>query len=391
MILPGPVELTAVEQSRTKQCAQQITHEIRRRGGSLGFDEYMQLALHDAVVGYYHSPQPIFGAAGDFTTAPESSVHLAYCLAHACAKLIHDDPQRTIVEIGAGSGRLARDIIRCLHAWGHLPNRYYLYDPSESLQSRQRELLEAQIPELVACVEWLPDLTCEIDSAIIIANEVLDALPVKCFERCPQKFQERRVTETDSGNFSWCLQDPGERLDAALDCITVMLDAPLAECYHGEINLELENTLSAWSGCCEQCIMILIDYGYPRSEYYHPQRSMGTLRSYHKHRTTQDPFTNPGLQDITADVDFSAVAVAGANVNLGLLSFGSQRNFMLANNLLDWRPQGTSEIENIAQIAQLKQLTLGSAMAERFQVMVLGKGIDYGANRFTLRDMRIRL
>ncbi|MBT8125783.1 MAG: SAM-dependent methyltransferase, partial [Gammaproteobacteria bacterium] len=131
--------------------------------------------------------------------------------------------------------------------------------------------------------------------------------------------------------------------------------------------------------------------GYPQHEYYHPQRNMGTLRSYFKHQVSEDVFTNPGLQDITADVDFSAVAKIASYLRMGVLSFSSQRNFMLANNLLDWQPLAENEMERLAQIAQLKQLTLGSAISERFQVMVLSKGIEYGADRFTLRDMRARL
>lgn len=385
------IQLTASQQAHTENCAERVRQEIQIQSGSLGFDQYMQLVLHDPSVGYYHSQQQIFGEDGDFITAPETSVHLAYCLAHACAKLIHDDPQRIILEIGAGSGRLTRDVMAYLHAWGKLPTRYYIYDPSEPLRIKQKELLVSELPEYASIIEWLPDLSGEIETAIIIANEVLDALPVKCFEVGSQKFKERCVTLTEEGNFNWQLQDPSEGLDAALDYLTVMLDEPLTEYYRSEININLENTLSIWTCCCDQCVMFVVDYGYPRSEYYHPQRSMGTLRSYYKHHVSEDPFTNPGLQDITADVDFSAVAKAAAHLNLGVLSFGSQRNFMLANQLLDWQPTKDSETERIAQIAQLKQLTLGSAISERFQVMVLSKGIDYGADQFTLRDMRARL
>jgi SAM-dependent MidA family methyltransferase len=220
---------------------------------------------------------------------------------------------------------------------------------------------------------------------------VLDAVPVKCFQVGAEKNYERCVKLDSQGEFSWSLDDPSEQLDAALDFITVMLDEPLTEGYQSEVNLNLESTLLSWANSCQQCVMFLIDYGYPRQEYYHPQRHMGTLRSYFKHQVSEAVFTYPGIQDITADVDFSALAKIAAYLNLGVLSFGSQRNFMLANNLLDWQPSADDEVQRLAQIAQLKQLTLGSAISERFQVMVLGKGIDYGADRFTLRDMRTRL
>ncbi len=173
--------------------------------------------------------------------------------------------------------------------------------------------------------------------------------------------------------------------------IAVTLEQPFPEGYRSEVNLDFESALFAWTTGCEQCVMFLIDYGYPRSEYYHPQRNMGTLRSYFNHQVSESPLIRSGLQDFTADVDFSALAKAAECLNLKVLSFGSQRNFMLANHLLDWRPQGDNEIDRITQVAQLKQLTLGAAIGERFQVMVLGKGIEYGEDCFTLRDMRARL
>ena len=387
---PNSHVLTQVQQIATQQCAAQIKESISEKG-EIGFDEYMQLALHDSEVGYYCQQEEIFGKEGDFTTVPETSVHLAFCLAHACAKLIRDDAQRAILEIGAGSGKFSCDILKYLNTWGMLPKRYFIYEPSEALRTKQRELLTQELPEYVEQVEWLEKLSCNIETVIIIANEVLDALPVKCFEVGPQKFHERCVTLSPAAVFEWTLKDPTEKLDAALDYITVMLDEPLVEGYQSEINLNIEPVLSSWANCCEQCVMLLIDYGYPQHEYYHPQRNMGTLRSYFKHQVSEDVFTNPGLQDITADVDFSAVAKIASYLRMGVLSFSSQRNFMLANNLLDWQPLAENEMERLAQIAQLKQLTLGSAISERFQVMVLSKGIEYGADRFTLRDMRARL
>jgi SAM-dependent MidA family methyltransferase len=382
--------LTEAQQRVTQRCAARIKEAISKNG-DIGFDEYMQLALHDTEVGYYCQQEEIFGKDGDFTTVPETSVHLAFCLAHACAKLIRDDAQRSILEIGAGSGKFACDILKYLRAWSMLPNRYYIYEPSAVLRAKQRELLEQEVPEYIERVAWLEHFDDKIETVIIIANEVLDALPVNCFEVQAQTIQERCVTQNSEGELSWGLRTPQSKFDAALDFITVMLDEPLTEGYQSEINLQIEPTLASWAESCEQCVMFLIDYGYPCNEYYHPQRNMGTLRSYYKHQVSEDVFTNPGLQDITADVDFSAVAKVAAYLGMGVLSFSSQRNFMLANNLLDWRPSADNEVEHLAQIAQLKQLTLGSAISERFQVMVLGKCIEYGVDRFTMRDMRARL
>ncbi|MCY4641337.1 MAG: SAM-dependent methyltransferase [Gammaproteobacteria bacterium] len=384
-------ELPASLQLRTETCRERIGQEIRSQGGSIGFDRYMQLVLHDRRVGYYHSELPVIGKHGDFVTVPETSAHLAYCLAHACAGLIREDPGRCILEIGAGSGQLALDMIRYLDAWERLPRKYYIHEPSSAFKAVQRELIDMHAPEIMPVAEWLPELPEDLGSTIVIANEVLDALPVKCFAVNAQEFRERCVTLTEHGGLGWCLQNPSAELDEALDCLTAALHEPLAGPYCSEISLDLGNTLADWSDCCGQCVMFLIDYGYPCSEYYHPQRSMGTLRSYFRHRVSEDPFTCPGLQDITVDVDFSALARAAIRLHMSVLSFGSQRNFMLANRLLDWRPSGNDPAGHVEQIARLKQLTLGSAIGERFQVMVLGKGIDYGADRFTLRDMRARL
>lgn len=387
--------LSLEQQQATQRCSARIQEAIKENG-EIGFDEYMHIALHDSEVGYYSQQDEIFGKDGDFTTVPETSAHLAFCMAHACAKLIRDDVQREILEIGAGSGKLACDLLKYLSAWGMLPNHYYIYEPSEALRAKQCELLRQQLPEYVEQVEWLENLpggsnSGKFETLIIIVNEVLDALPVNCFEVGSQKIYERCVSLNQKNEFAWLLKEPSEKLDAALDFIIVMLDDSLVEGYQSEINLSIESALASWANSCEQCVMFLIDYGYPRHEYYHTQRHMGTLRSYFKHQVSEDVFTNPGLQDITADVDFSAVAKIASYLSMGVLSFSSQRNFMLANNLLDWQPSADSEVERLAQIAQLKQLTLGSAISERFQVMVLGKGIDYGADRFTMRDMRARL
>ena len=373
------------------QCCSQRIKELILKQDAIGFDEYMQIALYDHEFGYYQGQSEIFGEQGDFTTAPEISSHLAYCLAHACAKLIHDDGERKILEIGAGSGKLSCEILKYLATWKILPTQYYIYETSPALRVKQRKFLEQELPDYVENIQWLSDLSSELETVIIIANEVLDALPVKCFQMQSQNIYERAVALNDVGEFVWRLTDASEPMNATFDFITVMLDEPFTEGYQSEINLNLEPTLASWSSICQQCVMFLIDYGYPCHEYYHPQRNMGTLRSYFKHHVSEDVFAYPGLQDITADVDFTAVAKIASHLHMGVLAFSSQRNFMLANHLLEWQPSADNEVERLAQIAQLKQLTLGSAMSERFQVMVLGKGIDYGADQFTMRDMRARL
>jgi len=385
------MQLDQSQQAQINKCTTHVNDVIHQNGGNIYFDQYMQLVLHDPEIGYYQNQDNIIGKDGDFTTVPETSAHLAYCLAHACAKLIYDDAKRTILEIGAGSGKLAYDILNYLSTWKQLPSKYYIYEPSKALRKKQKEAIENNHAHLVSIIEWLPDLNCDLETTILIANEVVDALPVKCFTNTESGIKERTVAVSPSGGFTWQLDDPTHELDAAMDYLTVMLNEPMQEGYCSELNLKIEETLSAWANCCQQCIMFIIDYGYPSSEYYHSQRNMGTLRSYFKHQLLDNPFQYPGLQDITADVDFTSIARTASYLGMGVLSFTSQRNFMLANHLLEWQPTGNTEAEKIAQIAQLKQLTLGSAISERFQVMVIGQGIEYGADRFTMRDMRSRL
>lgn len=389
--MSSPIQLDQSQLAHMNKCVARVNAEIDENGGSIYFDEYMHLVLHDPEIGYYQNKTEIIGKDGDFTTVPETSVHLAYCLAHACAKLIYDDAKRTILEIGAGSGKLACDLLSNLATWKQLPSKYYIYEPSEALRNKQKKYIENNYADFLSTIEWLPDLSCDLDTTIIIANEVIDALPVKCFTNTENGLMERTVIKSPSDGFTWQLNDPTHELDAAIDYLTVMLNDPMQNGYCSELNLKLEETLSTWANCCQQCVMFIIDYGYPSNEYYHAQRSMGTLRSYFKHQFLDNPFQYPGLQDITADVDFTSIARTASYLGMGVLSFTSQRNFMLANHLLEWQPVGNDEVEHVAQIAQLKQLTLGSAISERFQVMVLGQGIDYGADRFTMRDMRSRL
>jgi len=367
-------QLSEAQLHASQQCSQRIKQRVRDKG-NIGFDEFMQIALFDSDYGYYQRKDEIFGAGGDFTTVPETSDHLAFCLAHAAAKIINNDSNTAILEIGAGSGKLCCEVLQTLSNLDMLPERYYIYETSAKLRDRQRALITKELPEFVEHVHWLDDLSCEIETAIIIANEVLDALPVKCFQMKEQGIKEKVVALNDAGEFNWSLKIPNDALTEALDSIVTVFDESFTEAYESEINPNLESTLASWASICKKCVMLLIDYGYPRHEYYHPQRNMGTLRSYYKHQVSEDVLAFPGLQDITADVDFTAIAEVADKLNMKVLSFGSQRNFMLANQLLDWQPNTDDEVERLAQIAQLKQLTL----------------MYFDAKQFTLRDMRARL
>ncbi len=383
-------QLSEAQLQASQHCSQRIEALIQKQD-VIGFDEFMQIALYDSKYGYYQRKDEIFGASGDFTTTPESSGHLAFCLAHAAAKLIKNDPSTVIVEIGAGSGKLCCEILNNLSNLDCLPDRYYIYDASTSLREKQHAFLSQALPDYIAKLHWLEDLSTQLGNVMIIANEVLDALPVKCFQLENKIIQERVITLNDANEFSWELTTASDALSKSIEPIIHALQDPLPDTYQSEINVNLKSCLSSWERVCKQGVLFLVDYGFPQQEYYHSQRHMGTLRSYFKHQVSEDVLLYPGLQDITADVDFTAVANVAEELNMNVLAFSSQRNFMLANNLLEWQPNTNNEVERLAQIAQLKQLTLGSAISERFQVMILAKGIHYETREFTLRDMRARL
>jgi len=383
-------QLSEAQLQASQHCSQRIKALIHKQD-AIGFDEFMQIALYDSKCGYYQRKDEIFGAAGDFTTVPESSDHLAFCLSHAAAKLIKEDPSTVIVEIGAGSGKLCCEILKNLSNLDCLPEHYYIYDANTTLREKQHAYLSQALPDHMSTLHWLEDLSSQLGNVMIIANEVLDALPVKCFQLNNKKILERVVTLNEANEFSWEVKTASDALSKNVEPIFKRLQDPLPDTYQSEINLNLKSCLSSWEQLCQQGVLFLVDYGFPQQEYYHSQRHMGTLRSYFKHQVSEDVLLYPGLQDITADVDFTAVADVAEQLNLDVLAFSSQRNFMLANNLLEWQPNANNEVERLAQIAQLKQLTLGSAISERFQVMILAKGIHFEVREFTLRDMRARL
>lgn len=345
-----------------------IQAEIGRSGGWLPFERYMDLALYAPGLGYYVGGAAKIGAAGDFITAPEMTPLYGRTLART-AEAVLRQTGGDILELGAGSGRLALDLLRELELRNALPRQYRILEVSPDLQVRQRALIESEAPQLAPRVVWLDRLPTRF-VGLMLANEVLDAMPVHLVHwRAGQVF-ERGVIAQDN-EFAWQdrLLQQGALLRAA-EAINPATD------YLSEINLAASGWIASLAQCLEQGVLLCIDYGFPRSEYFHAQRDQGTLRVHYRHHSLDDPFYLPGLCDLTAHVDFSAVAEAAGDAGLELLGYTSQANFLLNAGLLDlmagMRP-GSSDYLRAAVAVQ--KLVQPSEMGELFKAIAFGRGV----------------
>lgn len=387
---PALAPLDAAARAHSDALAEAIRAEIRSRGGSIGFERFMDLALYHPALGYYRSGTVKFGQGGDFVTAPEISPLFGQTLARHCARVLGEMNGAAILEFGAGTGRLAVELLAALEAVHALPSRYDILELSAELRTRQRDTLLARLPQVAQRVRWLEQLPDNF-RGVVLANEVLDAMPVQCFEVGEDSFYERRVGIDEQGNFVWVRRLADTALAARLAHITDDLLEPLDAGYCSELNPQLEAWLAALASSVNEGLVLLIDYGYPRKEYYHPQRRHGTLLCHYRHRAHDDPFWALGLQDISANVDFTVVAEAAVQAGFEVLSYTTQASFLLANALAQSLAQANSDTQRLQYAQHIKHLTLPGEMGERFHVMALGKRFAWPAERFALRDYRARL
>jgi len=387
--LPG---LSEAEAALLHQMRSYLAGEITAAGGALPFDRYMDAALYAPRLGYYVNGRRKFGESGDFITAPEVSALFSRCVAHQAAECLDKLGGGGVLEVGAGSGRMAADVLLELEAMGRLPERYYILEVSPSLQQTQREALEVAAAHLVDRVTWLQQLPPTGFRGVLIGNELLDAMPVHRFRWHAGSWQELSVGGDETGLYDlWgAVHSPG--LEAALDALSLDT-ADLAEDYSSELNMRLSPWLRAVGECMTQGYLLLIDYGYTRREYYHPERSQGTLICHFRHRTYPDPYLLPGLQDITANVDFTALAQAATAVGFALAGYTTQAHFLidcgLEALLADADPSDVAQ--HLALMQGVKRLTLPSEMGERFKVMALARDADTRLSGFRSRDLRERL
>lgn len=366
-----------------------IRAEIREQGGVLPFDRFMELALYAPGLGYYVAGAPKFGPGGDFVTAPELSPLFGRCLAVQCAEVLERLDGGEILEFGAGSGALAVQILLELEELECLPERYRILEPSPDLQERQRTAIQTAAPHLLARCDWLTALPERFDGGVI-ANEVLDAMPVHRFRiGDDDEILEIGVTEADGRLVEVAVPPISPGL---IEAVSALHAAGLADTpgYESEINLRLAPWLLALSSALERGLILLIDYGYPRAEYYQPERHMGTLRCHHRHQAHSNPYVHLGLQDITAHVDFTAVAEAGVAASFELAGFTTQAHFLIGCGI-DRLMQTLAPEAALDLTLGAKQLLLPTAMGERFKVLGLAKGIDGYWSGFAMRDLSDRL
>ena len=364
------------------------------QGGVIGFDAFMRLALYSPGLGYYSAGAAKLGSSGDFITAPEVSSLFSRCLARQTADILRTT-EGDILELGAGLGTMAADMLLELAALDCLPGRYRILEVSADLAERQRTRI-AQLPaELAQRVEWLDRWPERVMRGVVLANEVLDAMPVERFVlRGPPGAQQVRalgVSATGDG-FQWREAPATPELEHAVATLLDTLPAPLPDGYVSEVCLAFQPWIASLAAQLEQGVALLIDYGLPCAHLYHPQRSAGTLRCHFRHRAHDDPFVNVGLQDITAWVDFTRVAEAADSAGLEVLGFATQAAFLIGagmESLLTTEMELASEdLQRQVRLGgEARRLMMPGEMGEVFKVIALGRGYDAPLAGFSTQSL----
>jgi SAM-dependent MidA family methyltransferase len=382
--------LDPVAAAHGRRLADLMRAEARVRGGLLPFDRFMELALYAPGLGYYAAGARKLGPGGDFVTAPEISPLFGRCIARQCIDVFHALGGGDVLELGAGTGALAADLLSGLASEDRLPRRYLILEPSGDLRHRQRELLTARVPGLIGRVEWLDDLPRDLDG-VLLANEVADAIPVHRFV-VRDDGSPAEIFVRPAGDGWEEIADEPESPGLADAVAELQRDGLATEPgYVSEINLRLGPWVAALAAAMGRGLALLIDYGYPRGEYYHADRRAGTLMCHYRHRAHGDPYVHVGLQDITAHVDFSLLAASGRAAGLEVAGFATQAHFLMGCGLEELLAEAAGDPEGLPLMLGARQLVMPSGMGERFRVLGLSKGVDRPWRGFSLRDLGGRL
>jgi SAM-dependent MidA family methyltransferase len=379
----------------------QIEHEIDAAGGWLPFSRFMELALYTPGLGYYSGASVRFGRrpedGSDFVTAPELTPLFAHTIARPVAESLIGSGTREIFEFGAGTGKLAAGLLETLDKWSVPVDRYTIVDLSGALREQQRQTLVARVPALADRVQWIDQLP-EQFNGVLVGNEVLDAMPVRLHVRGTERWLERGVVRAGASGaaalnghhgahlLDWLREHGGQAPFAWEDrpaphdeTLLSVLDAIEAD--EGFVTESHEAARAFTRTLCEKLgrgVILLLDYGFPEREYYHPQRIEGTLMCHYRHRAHGDPFVYPGLQDITSHVDFTGIAQAGIDAGADLLGYMTQGRFLLNSGLADaltpFDPRDTNVFLPAANAVQ--KLVSEAEMGELFKVIAFGKGVD---------------
>lgn len=373
----------------SERLAEALRADMTGQGGAISFARYMERALYAPGLGYYSAGSTKLGEAGDFVTAPELSPLFSRTLARQCEQVLCA-VGGDVLEFGAGRGVMAADILRELEARDCLPAHYFILEVSADLRARQRETLSEKVPHLAGRVQWL-DCLPERFTGVMLGNEVVDAMPVHLFKTGAAGVSELGVRAEGEG-FAWCELAPPAALQAWHDTLVRELGEALPEGYVSEANLVQGPWLDSVLASLEAGVLLLIDYGFPRAEYFLPERATGTVMCHYRHHAHPDPLLLPGLQDITAHVDFTALAEQALASGADVLGFTSQGQFLTACGILELAQADSSDLrEHVHNAAQLKRLLMPHEMGELFKLLAVGKGFDEPLLGFAFNDLRRRL
>lgn len=371
--LPAP-DSDALEHSAA--LVSYIQHQIKKAGGWIDFAQFMNSALYAPSLGYYSSGAKKFGLAGDFVTAPEISPMFGQCFAKQVQQILcavsEQSTNADVLELGAGTGRLAHDLLSELDRLDQLPDHYFILEVSAHLRDEQHRNLKSELPEEIASrIFWL-DTMPESFRGVVIANEVLDALPVHIIERVASSINEVGVS-LENERFVW----KSQRLESK-DLLDFVNKLELSEGYVTEVCPAATGLIATLANSLQLGALIMIDYGFSRHEYYHSQRRQGTLMCHYRHHSHSDPFLYLGLQDITAHVDFTRIAEAGVASGLSFVGYLNQAQFLINCGIMHLLELTSKDdmVAYIAQAAAVQKLLSPAEMGELFKVIAFEKNID---------------
>ncbi len=410
-------KISAEASDISSELTDRIKTKIRENGSPINFETFMQMALYEAQLGYYQNNLHKFGEKGDFITAPEMGSLFAGCIADSIVDGLKSDDRLknmdagSILEIGAGSGRLAVDLIRALKHQNSLPDQYFILEPSATLQSQQKqlvekELIEKEYDEFLNKVEWLAELPTDFEG-VIIANEVIDAIPCQIIKKTEQGWFYQGVDLVDD-ELCTCLTGKVELDDLPIQLTENNDSEDYILGYQAEIRKQTSGWLLSLSKCLAKGHILLIDYGYPASELYHPQRIEGSLTCFINHHQHSDYLKAIGLQDITAHVDFTNIAVKASQHGLIIEGFTTQAGFLLENGiiekaeaLLNSNEEQTLDVDRYKISQQIQKLMMPGQMGEVLKVMSMSteertddlsvKNTEMSLKGFSIQDHLHRL
>jgi SAM-dependent MidA family methyltransferase len=379
--------LSVDEAAHSERLVLRIRDAIDAQGGWISFEQFMEMALYEPGLGYYSAGSTKLGQAGDFVTAPEISPLFSRCLAAQCIEVFDHIGPADILELGAGAGTMASDILAELALQQRLPERYFILEVSADLRQRQRATLEERVPELLPRVQWLDRLP-EFLRGVVLANEVLDALPVQRFRMRGTQVNSVGVT-WQLGRLDWSEVHADAGLEATVRAIEKDSGEALPDGYLSEINMRLAPWLAGIAETLKEGVAIFIDYGLPQREYYRHERREGTLLCHYRHRFHDDPLINAGVQDIGAWVDFTSVASAAVDAGLRVAGFTTQAHFLIGAGIEHFMADIASRpvTERVQLARQAMVLTLPGEMGERFKVIGLTANYDHPLRGFAVRDL----